>query len=198
MLLGDDTDPTISQVVVDDPAGAYAATKHLLGLGHKRILFFVHHTIKPHCSIAERLGGYRAAMDEAGLEPRECVHVPEEDAIDILVRGTDRPTGIVCYSNLEATLIVHAMWQYGVSIPADLSIVGFNDVFATRYMTPPLTTVGFDAAKIGELGAQLIASRHRNSARGAEACGDDGKTEVDRSWFNRTGGRASCTSNSLS
>jgi LacI family transcriptional regulator len=156
VLLGDNSDPTISQVVVDDVAGAYAATKHLLGLGHKRILFFVHHTVKPHCSIAERLAGYRAAMDEAGLVRRECVQRPEEDAIDLLVRGDDRPTAVVCYCNLEATLIVHAMWQYGVSIPADLSVVGFNDVFATRYMTPPLTTVGFDANAIGELGAQLV------------------------------------------
>jgi LacI family transcriptional regulator len=156
VLLGDNSDPSISQVVVDDTAGAYAATKHLLGLGHKRIMFFVHDTIKPHCSVAERLGGYRAAIDEAGLEPLECVYSPEEDAIDILVRGSDRPTGVVCYSDLEATLIVHAMWQYGVPIPADLSIIGFNDLFATRYMTPPLTTVGYDAATIGELGARLV------------------------------------------
>jgi LacI family transcriptional regulator len=48
------------------------------------------------------------------------------------------------------------MWQYGLKIPNDLSLIGFNDVFATRYMTPPLTTVGFDAAKIGELGTQLV------------------------------------------
>src|SRR3954466_2301517 len=101
VLLGDNSDPTISQVVVDDTAGAYAATKHLLGLGHRRILFFVHHTVKPHCSISERLGGYRMAIAEAGLEPRECVHSPEENAIDILVRGSDRPSAIVCYSNLE-------------------------------------------------------------------------------------------------
>ena len=156
VLLGDNSDTTISQVVVDDSAGAYAATKHLIGLGHKRILYYVHQTVKPHCSIGERLAGYRTAIDEAGLERRECVHAPEEDAIDLLVRGEERPTGVVCYCNLEATLIVHAMWQYGVSIPADLSIVGFNDLFATKYMTPPLTTVGFDAAKIGEYGAQLV------------------------------------------
>lgn len=156
VLLGDNSDPTISQVVVDDIAGAYAATKHLLGLGHKRILFFVHQTVKPHCSIAERLAGYRAAIDATQAERYECVRMSEEDVIDILVRGSERPTGIVCYSNLEATLIVHAMWQYGVSIPADLSVIGFNDLFATRYMTPPLTTVGFDAAKIGEYGARLV------------------------------------------
>jgi LacI family transcriptional regulator len=95
-------------------------------------------------------------MEESRLPTCECLQAPEEDAIDLVVRGENRPTGIVCYSNLEATLIVHAMWQYGVAIPGDLSVIGFNDMFATRYMTPPLTTVGYDAAKVGELGAQLV------------------------------------------
>jgi LacI family transcriptional regulator len=156
VLLGDNSDSAVSHVIVDDFAGAYAATKHLIGLGHKQILLFVHESVKPHCSVEERQSGYRAALEEAGLEPIECLQSPEEDAIDILIRGEKRPTAVVCYSNLEATLIVHAMWQYGISIPAQLSVVGFNDVFATRFMTPPLTTVGFDAAKIGELGAQLV------------------------------------------
>src|SRR3954462_7856927 len=93
VLLGDNSEPTLSQVVVDDTAGAYAATKHLLGLGHTRIMFFVHDTGKPHCSVAERLAGYRSAIYEAGMEPLERVYSPEEDAIDGLVRGDDRPTG---------------------------------------------------------------------------------------------------------
>ncbi len=63
---------------------------------------------------------------------------------------------MVCYSDLESTLLVHALWQYGVAIPGEVSLVGFNDVFGTRYMTPPLTTIGFDAAKIGELGTRLV------------------------------------------
>ena len=156
VLLGDNSDPTLSQVVVDDVAGAYAATKYLIGLGHERVLFYVHESVKPHCSIQDRLNGYLSAMVEAGLEGRACLHAAEEEVIDVLVRGDDRPTAVICYSDLEATLIVHAMWQYGVAIPRDLSVIGFNDLFATRYMTPPLTTVGFDAAKIGELGAQLV------------------------------------------
>lgn len=156
VLLGDDSDPAMSQVVVDDFAGAYAATKHLLGLGHRRVMMFVHESVKPHCSVQERLSGYRSAMDEAGLMARECLRASEGEAVDALVRGEGRPTGVVCYSDLESTLLVHALWQYGVAIPGDVSLVGFNDVFATRYMTPPLTTVGIDAAKIGELGTQLV------------------------------------------
>ena len=143
-------------MVVDDFAGAYAATKHLLGLGHRRILLFVHESVKAHCSIGERQNGYRTAMAEAGFEPCECMHVSEGEALDMLVRGDDRLTAAVCYSDLESTLLIHGMWQYGLAIPADVSIVGFNDVFSTRYMTPPLTTVGFDAGKIGEFGAELV------------------------------------------
>jgi DNA-binding LacI/PurR family transcriptional regulator len=156
VLLGDNSDPTLSQVVVDDSAGAYAATKHLLGLGHERVMLFVHESVKPHCSVQERLDGYRAAMHEAGLTTRELVRVSEADAVDALVRGDSRPTAVICYSDLESTLLVHGLWQIGLQIPSDVSLIGFNDTFATRYMTPPLTTVGIDAAKIGELGAQLV------------------------------------------
>ena len=96
VLLGDNSDPTVSQVVVDDFAGAYAATKHLIGLGHKRILLFVHQSVKPHCSVEERQAGYRAAMAEAGLVVQECMRVAEEDAVDVLLRGQDRPTAVIC------------------------------------------------------------------------------------------------------
>jgi DNA-binding LacI/PurR family transcriptional regulator len=73
-----------------------------------------------------------------------------------LVRGDARPTGVVCYTDLESTLLVHALWPYGVAITGDVRLVAFNDVFGTRFMTPPLTTIGFDAAKIGELGTRLV------------------------------------------
>lgn len=155
VLLGDNSDPDLPQIVVDDYGGSYAATRHLISLGHRRIALFVHNSVKPHCSIGERRSGYEGAMQDHELTP-EFWHTSESDVMDVLLRGADRPTGLLCYSDLEATLIAHAMWQYGMKIPQHLSLVGFNDKFATEFMTPPLTTVGFDANRIGELGAQLI------------------------------------------
>jgi DNA-binding LacI/PurR family transcriptional regulator len=155
VLLGDNTDPDVPQILVDDHGGAYSAARHLISLGHRRIGFYVHNTVKPHCSIAERRAGFEAAMQDAGLKP-EFWHTSDAEMIDVLLRNADRPTGLICYSDLESTLITHAMWQYGLKVPHDLSVIGFNDKFATEYMSPPLTTVGFDANKIGELGAEMI------------------------------------------
>jgi DNA-binding LacI/PurR family transcriptional regulator len=158
----------MSQVVVDDFGGAFAATKHLLGLGHQRIMLFVHESVKPHCSVEERLGGYRAAMEDARQVTRELVRAHEGDVVDAIVRGNDRPTAVICYSDLESTLLAHGLWQVGVAIPGDVSLIGFNDVFATRYMTPPLTTVGFDAARIGQAGAQLVLKDSESTAQEKE------------------------------
>jgi LacI family transcriptional regulator len=168
VLLGDDSDPTMSQVVVDDVAGAFAATRYLLGLGHKRVMLFVHEMVKPHCSVQKRLAGYCAAMQAAGLATCELVRVHEAEAVDALVRGDARPTAVICYSDLESTLLVHGLWQVGLRVPADVSLIGFNDVFSTKYMTPPLTTVAFDAAKIGEMGAQCVLTDSQASVEGKQ------------------------------
>lgn len=155
VLLGDNSDPDMSRIVVDDHGGAYSAARHLISLGHQRIGLFVHRDVKPHCSIDERRKGFEAAVADHSVAG-EFWHSSEADVVDVLLRRSNRPTGLICYSDLEATLITHAVWQYGLKIPQDLSLVGFNNKFSTEYMTPPLTTVGFDANQIGEIGAQLI------------------------------------------
>ena len=158
VMLGDNSDPEMPHIVVDDVTGSYSAARHLIALGHRRIGLYVHSTVKPHCSIQERFQGFETAMTEEGLEPNFW-HCPEDEMIAVLTHGGGaRPTGLICYSDLESTLIGHAMWQYGLKIPNDLSLIGFNDKFATKYMTPPLTTVGFDANRIGTLGAEMIIS----------------------------------------
>jgi LacI family transcriptional regulator len=165
VLLNDNSDPGLPHIVVDDVGGSYVATRHLISLGHRRIGLYVHNTVKPHCSISQRREGFQKAMREEGLEPRFW-HCGEDEMIAELVRGGDRPTGVICYSDLESTLIAHAMWQSGVRIPTDLSLIGFNDKFATKYMTPPLTTVGFDANRIGAVGGEMIIQSLCSQFRG--------------------------------
>lgn len=165
VLIGDKCNDA-PYVVPDDEAGGYLATRHLLGLGHERIVFFVSSTIRPHYSVEERCAGYQRAMREAGLQARidvwECAL--DEAMGKLLARG--RPSALIGYCHVEALGITHGAWSHGLSIPADLSLVTFNDMAITRYMTPPLTVVSYDAAEMGRIGAKMLVQAIEEEAPG--------------------------------
>ncbi|MBX3433352.1 MAG: LacI family DNA-binding transcriptional regulator [Pirellulales bacterium] len=140
----------------DDLAGAYAATRHLIELGHQSIGMYLHDSIRQHFSVADRRAGYERAMKEAGLGAwaRFC-HLPEERLAEMLL-GPNRPTAVLCYCHVEAMAIYQFAWRNGLSIPGDLSVIAFNELQASRYMTPPLTVMSFNTTRIGRLGATML------------------------------------------
>lgn len=148
-------------VVPDDQAGGYLATRHLLGLGHKRIVYYVSETIRPHYSIEERRAGYERAMREAGLAALVTTwHFGIDEAMGRLL-APDRPTAMIGYCHVEALRVTHGAWSQGLVIPTDLSLIAFNDMSMTQYMTPPLTVVSFDTTEMGRLGAAMLVDRIR-------------------------------------
>jgi LacI family transcriptional regulator len=163
VLLGDKLGDAV-HVVPDDVAGGYLATRHLLGLGHKRIVLYIADEIRPHISVEERTQGYKNAMREAGLEDAIAVWHCDTDAAIGRLLGPDPPTAMIGYCHVEALQITHAAWSHGLSIPADLSLIAFNDMGMTMCMTPPLTVVGFDTNEMGRIGAQLLVSQMGDAA----------------------------------
>ncbi|MCC6492736.1 MAG: LacI family DNA-binding transcriptional regulator [Pirellulales bacterium] len=157
VLLMDKTIRTWSCAVADDEGGAYLATRRLLHLGHRRIAMYLHDSIRKHFSVDDRHAGYEKAMKEAGLQDaiRFC-HLPEEELPRVLFAGDDRPTAVLCYCHVEAMAVYLAAWQHGVKIPDDLSVIAFNELQFAHYMTPPLTTMAFNTAHIGRVGANLL------------------------------------------
>lgn len=155
VLIGDGSEAKLSRAFVDDFTGGYLATKHLLGLNHRKIMFFVHDSVKSHSSVLERVHGYRSAMNEVNATTHEFIQTSEMSALEEFIRRDRQLTAAICYCEQEAIMLAHGLWQCGVSVPEDVSVVGFNDVFATQHMTPPLTTIGFDAVKFGEECAKL-------------------------------------------
>jgi LacI family transcriptional regulator len=146
----------VPHVVSDDESGAYLATRHLLGLGHKHIVYYVSDTIRKHYSVDARRTGYERAMREAGLADfTDNWHIDDEELTCRLL-SPNRPTAIIGYCHVEALRIVHAAWSHGLTIPNDLSLISFNDMPMTRYMTPPLTVVGFDTMELGRVGAKML------------------------------------------
>jgi DNA-binding LacI/PurR family transcriptional regulator len=127
-------------------AGGRSATRHLIELGHRRIAA-IGGPERALCSQA-RLDGYRSALEGAGLPvdaglvvraafTREDGHAA---ALDLLRRG-ERPTAIVAGNDLQALGVYQAARVLGLRIPADLSVVGFDDLPIAALVDPPLTTV---------------------------------------------------------
>ncbi len=149
-------------------AGGYLGAQHLLELGHRRILTLAH---SPRPTIRDRMAGSREAMHEAGLELAGDL-VIELDAMrtDLaynavkeriaLKRGCDF-TAIHCYNDSCAFGAIAALTEAGLSVPGDVSIVGFDDIPTAALISVPLTTIRVDAEDIGARSVSRLVERIR-------------------------------------
>ena len=141
--------------------GGLTATRHLLGLGHRRI-GVIGGPAWILCSRA-RLDGYRAAMDEAGvpIDPQLISHgeFHVEEGIDrgrALLALSDRPTAIFAGNDLQALGVYQAAREARLHIPEDLSVVGFDDLPVAQWVGPPLTTVRQPLVEMAVAAAELV------------------------------------------
>ena len=147
--------------------GGLTATRHLIGLGHRRIAV-IGGPPDILCSRA-RLDGYRAAMDEADVAVDPALvshgrfHVDEgiEKGRELL-RMTDRPTAIFAGNDLQALGVYQAARERRLHIPEDLSVVGFDDLPVARWVGPPLTTVRQPLIEMAQTAAELVLDLARN------------------------------------
>jgi DNA-binding LacI/PurR family transcriptional regulator len=168
-----------ARIGVDDWGGAVAAARHLLELGHRRIGIFSAQCLSAprggelsHEDAAnsrfhdnrERLAGYLGVLAEAGVPAAD---VPIWEASGISVEGArpsafglldrdPRPTALLCMSDQLALAAISVARQLGLSVPGDLSVIGFDDIPAARWSEPPLTTVRQDLSAKGRLAGELV------------------------------------------
>lgn len=141
--------------------GGLEATAHLLSLGHRRIATITG-ALDQDNAIA-RLGGYRAAMIRAEVSVDEdLVHVGAYgvtsgyEGARRLMALDDPPTAIFASSDDTALGALHALREAGLSVPDDVSLVGFDDLPITPWIDPPLTTVRQPLAEMGATAAELV------------------------------------------
>ena len=79
-----------------------------------------------------------------------------------LLALSEPPTGVFTHNDVLALGAMHAIWRAGKSIPEDISIVGYDDIASSGYLTPPLTTVKFPKDRMGRQAAQTILQLVRN------------------------------------
>ncbi|HST80748.1 MAG TPA: LacI family DNA-binding transcriptional regulator [Kineosporiaceae bacterium] len=144
-------------------SGAMVATRHLLGLGHRRIAMLGGNPQWPFCRA--RMDGFRAAMDaaEVPVDP-DLVRIGPLYVEGGLADGTallqlpNPPTAIFTTNDLQAHGVYEAARRAGVRIPEDLSVVGFDDLTFTKWAGPPMTTMRQPLVRMGATAARMIVA----------------------------------------
>jgi len=157
VVLGEYTPRSAMQCAVwtDNVKGAYLATRHLIVRGRRRIVLVG--GLRGQMVSASRLRGYRAALEEAGLPFDEClvVNPAEMDEhggysalLEIFHRGCPFDA-VFCASDLRSIGVIKVLREKGLSVPEDVSVVGYDDLPIASFFDPPLTTIRQPTYKVG-------------------------------------------------
>ena len=157
-------------VQIDHEAGAMMATRHLLDLGHTRIGCIA--GASDTAVSATRVAGFRRAMAERGVDvvPGAVVEgsftCPGGYAAACELLDTVAPTAIFASNDMMAIGALRAAAERGLRVPADCSIVGFDDVEMSRYVYPALSTVGQAILRLGDAAANALLARINGTVAG--------------------------------
>src|SRR6202162_4676055 len=162
--------PGVSNIRVNYQHGIRQAVHHLAAYRHTRIAFVTGPSELK--SAMARKAAFEVAMQEIGLQvPPEMIVEGDhrmEGGMRALVRLAglpNRPTAILCSNDMTAVGGRREDYEYGIVIPRDLSLVGFDDIRLSQFTTPPLTTVQMSQTVLAEYAFQaLLSEAQRNSA----------------------------------
>jgi LacI family transcriptional regulator len=155
--------PGVSNIRINYQHGIRQAVQHLAALRHVRIAFV---TGPSHLKSAlARKAAFEGSMQEIGLAvPAEMLvegdHKMEGGmkALVQLMALPNRPTAILCSNDMTAIGVMREAYEYGIVIPRDLSVVGFDDVRLSQFTTPPLTTVQMSQTLLAEYAFKALRS----------------------------------------
>jgi LacI family transcriptional regulator len=166
----------VDSVLSDNFAGGRAAVDHLIAHGHRRVAFIggpfrisnppARQRTNTVWSIQQRALGYWIALREAGIRPDDRLY--EGDNLGTAggyracqrLLATGRPfTAIFCANDESAVGAMQALHQAGLSVPDDVSVVGFDDIEIAQHLIPPLTTVRVDKESIGAWAVRRLVAR---------------------------------------
>ena len=171
--------PGVTNVVLDHDRAAYVALEHLIGLGHRDIVFFKGQ--ESNADTEERWQAIERAAATLGIEMRgELIFQLEGDPGDEVSRTEqafrqgveygrrlleDRLdfTAIFAFNDLSAIGTIQALVRGGLRVPEDVSVVGFDDIINARYYNPGLTTVHQPLQEMGEMAGRILLDRLSNS-----------------------------------
>jgi LacI family transcriptional regulator len=153
--------PYVSNIRIDYLTGIRQAVQHLAALRHGRIAFITGPLVLK--SAVARRDAFLQAMNEIGKSVDGALvvegnHTQDggERAFEKLLRLPSRPTAVLCSNDVTAMGVMRQCYAERIVIPQELSVVGFDNIRITQYMSPPLTTVEMSQAEIGRIAFQAL------------------------------------------
>jgi len=161
-------DQSVDQVMVDNQQGGYLAGQYLINLGH-RCIGCIAPPPETVASAGDRIKGFRQALAEAGLELFEnCIvssdlrYTGGEAAMSQLLARKLGLTAVFAANDLMAAGVINALRQAGLSVPHDVSVIGFDNSLQSIMMYPAITTVAQPIVELGRVAVSLLLKRIAN------------------------------------
>jgi LacI family transcriptional regulator len=151
--------------------GSRKATEYLIGHGHRRIVFMAGLMTSP--AAKERTLGFMETLLEHNLSFDDSMvartdgssEVGYQVALDVLKNHRPKPSALLCFNDVVAMGAYRAAHELGLQIPADISIVGFDNIRMSAVLGPPLTTVSIFPDRIGRAAAHILTDVLRSNGR---------------------------------
>lgn len=172
LVMLDAAERRLPSVQLDIVGGTRAALGHLVALGHRRIGHLG--AALPHATFARRAQEYRRVLQQAGLPVEAALErqapIDPDAARPIareLLEQRERPTAVFCDDDVLAAALYKAAHDLGLTIPRDVSVVGFDDIALARLLEPELTTVAVPAERLGQVGMERLLAALSGEATAA-------------------------------
>ncbi|MEK5641026.1 LacI family transcriptional regulator [Paenibacillus rhizosphaerae] len=157
----------VGNITSDNVNGVRMAVSHLYGLGHRDIAYIA--GTLGHTVAERRLQGYKQGLADCSIEYRDkylevCDYSFEGGMVAMrkLLHLQSPPTAVVCTSDMAAMGAIHEIEAWGFSVPGDVSVVGFDNIFEAKVFKPSLTTVNQNIHNIGARSIEHLISMIEN------------------------------------
>ncbi len=156
-------DLEVDKVIIDDVAGGYNATKHLIEKGCKKLAIL---TTPTHVTVGvKRERGFLKALKEFGLKeyPEFRIKIDEKHAVESQIKEIfaqkEIPDGIFAVNETYAAIVMKMAQKKGLKIPKDIAIIGFTDGLISRSTSPSLTTIAQHGQTMGAEATGILLDR---------------------------------------
>jgi len=172
LVINDYRDFAVS-IMEDSASGSCDGVNHLLELGHRRIAYLG--GSPAYTTSEERYTGYVRALTAAGVAWHEMPRADGDWTFDsgyramqeIMEGGPELPSAVFAANDMMAFGAIHAISDAGLSVPDDISVLGFDDIDQSRYSLPPLTTIGVDVELTAHVATMHLLQLTKTRSRAA-------------------------------